>query len=123
MGSARPNSGRPAAWRLATQWRGVWGLQWGAARRLLAKWKKNFRVPWADLLPLSTGDLQAGVQTPLQGAPVPAAVGLTVREEAARISPPTQDPPAEGGCDRPLLLSTSGRRSATWREATSLREY
>ena len=131
------------------------------------------RAPWAGLLPLSTGELQAGVQTPLQGAPgvhivtilrwgrfrrgskimnalssitsaivlilidagaltgrggmlpsihnhirfiiiliifitititiisnaVPAAVALTVRGEAARISPPTQDPPAEGGED------------------------
>merc|ERR1712037_533794 len=121
MGSARPNSGRPAAWRLATQSRGVWGLQWGAARRLLAKWKKNSRALWADLLPLSTGELQAGVQTPLQGAPVPAVVGLTVRGEAALTPPPTQDPPAVGGCDRPLLLSTCGRRSATWREATSSR--
>ena len=133
--------------------------------------KQFHRALWADLLPLSTGDLQAGVQTPLQGAPgvhivtilrwgrfrrgskimnalssitsaivlilidagaltgrggmlpsihnhirfiiiliitititiisnaVPAAVALTVRGEAARISPPTQDPPAGGGED------------------------
>merc|ERR1711974_561483 len=102
--------------------REAWGLQQGAARRLLARWKKNSRALWAGLLLLSTGELQAGVQTPLQGAPVPAAADLTVRGEAAPTSPPTQDQPAGGGCDHPLLLSTFGRLSATWREETSSRE-
>merc|ERR1711936_86496 len=113
---------RPTAWRPATQWRGAWGLQWGAVRRLLAKWKKNSRALWVDLLLLTTGEFQAEVQPPLQGAPVFVAGGLTVRDEAAPISQHTHDPPAGGVCDRPLLLSTFGRRNATWREATSSRE-
>merc|ERR550517_1755833 len=94
----------------------------GAARRLLAKWKKNSRAQWADLLHLSIGELQAGAQTQLQGAPVPDAAGLTVRDEAALTSQHIHDPPAGGGCDRPHLLLTCGRRSATWREETSSRE-
>merc|ERR1711918_212754 len=117
MGSVRPTACRPA-----TQWRGAWGLQWGAVRRLLAKWKKNSRALWVDLLLLTTGEFQAEVQPPLQGAPVLVAGGLTVRDEAAPISQHTHDPQAGGGCDRPLLLSTCGRRNATWREATSSRE-
>merc|ERR1711971_1349919 len=117
-------SSRPAAWRLATQLEETSDLLWGAARRLLAKWKKNSRAQWADLLPLlSTGELQAAAaQHQLRGAPVLDAAVLTVRDEAALTSPPIHDPPAGGGCDRPHLLLTCGRLSATWREETSSRE-
>merc|ERR1711944_220084 len=93
---------RPTAWRLATQWRGASGLQWGAVRRLWAKWKKNSRALWVDLLLLTTGELQAEVQAQLQGAPVLVAGGLTVRDEAAPIPQHTHDPPAGGGCSRPV---------------------
>merc|ERR1711971_955645 len=129
------NSSRPAAWRLATQLEETSDLLWGAARKLLAKWKKNSRAQLADLLPLlSTGEpqaagaqpqlqeLQAGARHPLQGAPVLDAVVLTVRDEAALTSQHIHDPPAGGGCDRPHLHLTCGRLSATWREETSLRE-
>merc|ERR1712117_456743 len=82
MGSARP-----AAWHRATQLREVWSRLCGGVRRVLARWKKNSRAQLGDLLPPNTVERQAGAQPQLQGAPVPGAVDLTARGEAAPTSP------------------------------------